>query len=114
MSTLRMAEGALPMATRLTPQPVALVKRDQSPSGSPTPISAKLTVLPAADASGECHAQEAAAAVHVSPTFIRSRRLQIDDIMPNASVIVTKSQARRRTADQGSMTCLGGARRLWS
>src|SRR5258708_24614555 len=42
--TLRIAEGALPIETRLTEAPLVAVYFDQSP-GSPTPISAKLTMV---------------------------------------------------------------------
>src|SRR2546428_55209 len=44
MRTLRIPDGALPMATSLTSQPVGPLNFDQSPPGSPTPTSAKVTV----------------------------------------------------------------------
>lgn len=47
---LTTAEGALPIATRLTLLPVSAVKRDQSPFGSPTPMSASVTLRASARA----------------------------------------------------------------
>ena len=49
INTLRIADGAFPVATTFTPHPVGLVNLDQSP-GSPTPISARLSLPPAASA----------------------------------------------------------------
>src|SRR5215510_6786295 len=74
MSTLRMADGAFPIATTLTPHPVGLVNLDQSP-GSPTPISARLSLPPAASALLRSNGNEAAIILEASPTLIRSRRV---------------------------------------
>src|SRR4029077_12303595 len=74
-----MAEGALPIATRLTFQPLASVNKDQSPPGSPTPISAKLTVPPAARAVAEMNGQAPAIAAEAMPTLMRSRRVRVNN-----------------------------------
>src|ERR1700758_4518734 len=74
MSTLRMADGAFPIATTLTPHPVGLVNLDQSP-GSPTPISARLSLPPAASALFRNNGKDAAIMLEASPSFIRSRRV---------------------------------------
>src|SRR5215510_14528756 len=74
MSTLRMADGAFPIATRLTVHPVGLLNLDQSP-GSPTPISARLSLPPAASALFRSNGKDAAIMLEASPSFIRSRRV---------------------------------------
>src|SRR6516162_2461975 len=74
MSTLRMADGAFPIATRLTVHPVGLVNLDQSP-GSPTPISARLSLPPAASALFRSNGKDAAIMLEANPSFIRSRRV---------------------------------------
>src|SRR6516225_7708909 len=69
-----MADGAFPIATTLTPHPVGLVNLDQSP-GSPTPISARLSLPPAASALFRSNGKDATIILEASPSFIRSRRV---------------------------------------
>src|ERR1700747_1730361 len=69
-----MADGAFPIATTLTPHPAGLVNLDQSP-GSPTPISARLSLPPAASALFCSVGKDAAIMLEASPSFIRSRRV---------------------------------------
>src|SRR5581483_10108982 len=84
MSTLRIAEGALPIATRLTLSPwVALVKRDQSPPGSPTPISAKLIASAAAPAGHHRLPIANAAAATGAEASSWRRRIVIPRIFPS-------------------------------
>src|SRR6476646_5870202 len=95
-----MAEGALPIATRLTFQPLASVNKDQSPPGSPTPISAKLTVPPAARAVAEMNGQAPAIAAEAMPTLMRSRRVRVNnELIPkspcDAPMGVLRSAAAR-------------------
>src|SRR5919202_2941803 len=62
MRTLRIVAGALPIETRRTLQPVGLVNGAQVP-GSPTPMSARVTV--------PCFAAAASARPEMSPYAAR-------------------------------------------
>src|SRR5947208_13067638 len=69
MRTLSTPDGALPIATSLTSQPLGPLNFDQSPPGSPTPTSARVTVPLAAQAG----AHRPASASPAPPAAARAR-----------------------------------------
>src|SRR5712691_3770722 len=73
MRMLSTPDGALPIATSLTSQPVGPLNFDQSPPGSPTPTSARVTVPLAAHAGAHGRARPAATASPAPPAATRSR-----------------------------------------
>src|SRR2546426_11258031 len=73
MRTLSTPDGALPIATSLTSQPVGPLNFDQSPPGSPTPTSARVTDPFAAHAGAPGRARPPATASPAPPAATRSR-----------------------------------------
>src|SRR5438034_7341421 len=66
MRTLSTPDGALPIATSLTSQPVGPLNFDQSPPGSPTPTSARVTDPLAAQAGAPGRARPPRSEEHTS------------------------------------------------
>src|SRR2546427_9509981 len=73
MRTLSTPDGALPIATSLTSQPVGPLNFDQSPPGSPTPTSARVTDPLAAQAGAPGRARPPATASPAPPAATRPR-----------------------------------------
>src|SRR3989442_13967551 len=73
MRTLSTPDGALPIATSLTSQPVGPLNFDQSPPGSPTPTSARVTDPLAAQARAPGLARPPATASPPPPAARRPR-----------------------------------------
>jgi hypothetical protein len=93
----------------LTFQPfAALVNNDQSPPGSPTPMSAKLTVPPAARAVPGIAAQALAAPAEASPILTKSRRVHIDsEFMSNPLWCGASADARHGRVRLPGAACYG-------
>src|SRR5205807_8469710 len=97
MRTLSTPDGALPMATSLTSQPVGPLNFDQSPPGSPTPTSARVTAPVAAHAGAHRPARPPAAAAAPPAAARRRNALRLTTAL-SCSLARTLLAGRRRLA----------------